>query len=165
WNAMTRGGADDGSRSTFRQSTEIGYLNPDRSVTGLNAFADGGVTGGNVDGVPFDTRVDLEGRVHTGSFFVSDVLQVGQAWNVTLSARYNRTSISNDDRLNPEAGPGSLSGNHVYGRLNPAAGVTFSPSTSVNVYFGYSEGSRAPTSIELGCADPTEPCRLPNLAG
>jgi outer membrane receptor protein involved in Fe transport len=30
------------------------------------------------------------------------------------------------------------------------------------VYFSYSEASRAPTSIELGCADPTQPCNLPN---
>jgi outer membrane receptor protein involved in Fe transport len=36
----------------------------------------------------------------------------------------------------------------------------------VNAYFGYSEGSRAPTAIELGCADPEQPCKLPNaLAG
>jgi outer membrane receptor protein involved in Fe transport len=30
------------------------------------------------------------------------------------------------------------------------------------VYFNYSESSRAPTSIELGCADPNEPCNFPN---
>ena len=30
------------------------------------------------------------------------------------------------------------------------------------MYFSYSEASRAPTAIELGCADPTEPCNLPN---
>ena len=36
----------------------------------------------------------------------------------------------------------------------------------MNVYAGYSEGSRAPTSIELGCADPDQPCKLPNaMAG
>ena len=35
-----------------------------------------------------------------------------------------------------------------------------------NVYAGYSEGSRAATSIELGCADPESPCKLPNaMAG
>jgi len=34
------------------------------------------------------------------------------------------------------------------------------------VYVGYSEGSRSPTSIELGCADPDHPCKLPNaMAG
>ena len=47
-------------------------------------------------------------------------------------------------------------------RFIPAAGVTFSPNHSVNVYGGYSEESRAATSIELGCADPNEPCKLPN---
>ena len=37
---------------------------------------------------------------------------------------------------------------------------------SLNVYGGYSEGSRAATSIELGCANPDEPCKLPNaMAG
>jgi outer membrane receptor protein involved in Fe transport len=165
-NVLTLGAGYDGGRSTFQQSTQLGYLNPDRSVTTLNAFADGGVTGGNVDGVPFDNRVDLEGHVNTGSVFASDVLPIGNAWFVTLSARFNRTSISNADGLNPGGGPGSLDGDHVFSRLNPAAGVTFSPSRTVNLYAGYSEGSRSPTSIELGCADPTEPCKLPNaLAG
>ena len=43
----------------------------------------------------------------------------------------NRTSISNTDRLNPGGGPGSLDGDHAYSRLNPAAGVTFSPTRVV----------------------------------
>jgi outer membrane receptor for Fe3+-dicitrate len=155
-NAITIGAAYDASRSSFDQSTQLGYLNPDRTITGLDAYADG-VTGGNVDGVP---------HVNTGSFFASDVLPVGAMWNVTLSARFNRTSITNLDRLNPGGGEGSLDGDHVYSRLNPAVGVTFGPSRAVNLYAGYSEGSRAPTSIELGCADPEQPCKLPNaLAG
>jgi outer membrane receptor protein involved in Fe transport len=115
-----------------------------------------------VDGVPFDNRVDLDGHVNTGSFFASDVLAIRDAWNISLSARFNRTSISNFDRLNPGGGSGSLDGEHAYSRLNPAAGVTFSPRRDLNLYAGYSEGSRAPTSIELGCADPNQPCKLPN---
>ena len=44
--------------------------------------------------------------------------------------------------------------------------MTYSPSRALNLYVGYSEGSRAATSIELGCADPDEPCKLPNaMAG
>jgi outer membrane receptor protein involved in Fe transport len=36
----------------------------------------------------------------------------------------------------------------------------------VNAFVGYSEGSRAPTAIEIGCADPEQPCKLPNaMAG
>ncbi len=164
-NALTAGAGYDGSRSAFQQSTQLGYLNPDRSVTPLDAFADG-VTGGTVDGEPYDNRVDLDGQGNTGSIFASDVLPIGSAWNLTMSARYNRISVRNADQLNPGGGPGSLDGNHVFSRLNPAAGVTFSPSPSLNTYAGYSEGSRAPTSIELGCADPDQPCKLPNaLAG
>ena len=61
-----RAPAYDRSGVGFAQSTELGYLNPDRSVTGVGAFGDG-VTGGNVDGEPFDTRVDLDGAIHTWS--------------------------------------------------------------------------------------------------
>jgi outer membrane receptor protein involved in Fe transport len=164
-NVLTVGAGYDGSRSTFHQSTQLGYLTPDRGVATLNAFADG-VTGGDVDGEPYDNRVGLDGRVNTGSVFAADVVPIGTQWSVTLSARYNRTAIGNTDQITPAAGVGSLTGDHTYGRLNPAAGVTFSPSRRVNVYTGYSEGSRAPTSIELGCADPDTPCKLPNaLAG
>lgn len=36
----------------------------------------------------------------------------------------------------------------------------------MNLYASYAESSRPPTSIELGCADPNNPCNLPNaLAG
>jgi outer membrane receptor protein involved in Fe transport len=162
---LTVGGAFDGSSVEFMQSTQLGYLNPDRSVTGVNAFADG-VTGGTADGAPFDTRVDLDGRMHTFSVYGTNTLTLGSTWHVTLSGRYNRTSIHNTDRIRPGGAPGSLDGNHAFGRFNPAAGVTFNPTPGVNVYAGYSEGSRAPTSIELGCADPSQPCKLPNaMAG
>jgi outer membrane receptor protein involved in Fe transport len=164
-NQFTAGAAFDRSSVGFQQSTQLGYLNPDRSVTGLNAFADG-VTGGNVDGVPFDTRVDLHGTPQTWSLYATDTYSPGKSWNFTLSGRYNRTTIDNLDRIEPGGGPGSLNSHNVFGRLNPAAGVTYSPAPWLNAYFSYSESSRAPTSIELGCADPTQPCKLPNaLAG
>src|SRR5262252_2197832 len=36
----------------------------------------------------------------------------------------------------------------------------------MNLYASYAESSRPPTTIELGCADPNNPCNLPNaLAG
>jgi outer membrane receptor protein involved in Fe transport len=160
-NQLTVGGAVDRSHVDFSQSTQLGYLNPDRSVTGLDAFADG-VSGGEVDGQPFDTRVDLDGIINTASVYATDTLSFGKAWHVTLAGRFNRTTVHNTDRISPGGGPGSLDGDHVFSRFNPAAGVTFSPSRDVNLYASYGEGSRAPTSIELGCADPGQPCKLPN---
>jgi outer membrane receptor protein involved in Fe transport len=164
-NVFTAGASIDRSNVGFEQSTELGYLNLDRSVTGLNAFGDG-ATGGEIDGEPFDTRVDLDSTVTTWGMFAANTLPVGTRTHVSLSARYNGTSIDNRDRLRPGSGQGSLDGDHAFGRLNPAAGLTIALPRSMNVYAGYSEGSRAPTSIELGCADPEQPCRLPNaMAG
>ena len=162
---FTAGAAYDRSTIGFIQSTELGYLNPDRSVTGTGAFGDG-VTGGQVDGEPFDTRVDLDGVVNTWSLFATNTLSLGEAWHVTLSGRFNRTTVHNTDLITPGGEPGSLDGEHVFSRFNPAVGVTFNPSRLVNLYAGYSEGSRAATSIELGCADSERPCKLPNaMAG
>lgn len=163
-NQLTAGAAWDRSGVTFAQTTQLGYINPDRSITGINAFADG-VTGGSINGEPFDRRVNLGGLVHTGSIYATDTLSPGHGWNLTLSGRYNRTRLNNDDRITP-LGAGTLTSHNVFSRLNPAVGVTYAPGHRWNVYFGYNEGSRAPTSIELGCADPALPCKLPNaLAG
>ena len=164
-NIFTAGGGFETSGVDFAQSTELGYLNPDRSITGLDAFGDG-ISGGEVDGEPYDTRVDLDSTVTTWSLFAADTLPIGSRVHLSLSGRYNHTTIDNRDRIQPGGGPGSLDGDHRFGRFNPAAGVTIDLPRSVNVYAGYNEGSRAPTSIELGCADPEEPCRLPNaMAG
>ncbi len=164
-NQLTAGAALDRSHVDFTQSTQLGYLNPDRSVTGLNAFGDG-VTGGDADGEPFDTRVDLNGRIQTFSFYATDAIAIGNKWTLSLSGRFNRTTIKNSDRINPGGGKGSLDGDHAFDRFNPAVGVTFRPLRHLNAYASYSEGNRAPTSVELGCADPESPCKLPNaMAG
>jgi outer membrane receptor protein involved in Fe transport len=164
-NRLTAGAAYDGNSVGFQQSSQLGYLNPDRSITGVNAFGDG-VTGGDVDGEPYDTRVDLRSRIHIGSVFATDTLTVGVKLNVTVSGRYDHTTIDNRDVIRPNAGSGSLTGNHSFDRFNPGIGVSFTPWSALNAYVSYTEGSRAPTSIELGCADPTQPCKLPNaLAG
>lgn len=161
---ITAGGAWDGNRTGFEQSTELGYLRPDRSIVPLAAFADG-VTGGEADGEPFDNRVNLASRVHTGSVYGAASRTVAGRWTFSASGRYNRTVVDNRDRLRPAAGPGSLTGRHSFQRFNPSAGFTLR-AAGVTFYASYSEGGRAPTAIELGCADPETPCRLPNaLAG
>jgi hypothetical protein len=164
-NQFTAGGGLDESRSRFSQTSQIGYLNPDRTVTALNAFADG-VTGGNVDGAPFDNRVDLSGKIRTWSGYATNTTSFHERWHLTVSGRFNRTNIRNQDHINPGGGATSLDGDHMFSRFNPAIGLTYTPSKSLMLYAGYNEGSRAPTSIELGCANPAQPCRLPNaMAG
>ncbi len=161
---LTIGGALDGSNLGFAQQTELGYMAADRGIVGTGAFADG-ETAGDVDGEPFDTRVNLDGRQRTWSVFATDTFSVGRAWHLTASGRYNRTRLVNTDTIRPD-GDASLSGDHLFSRLNPAVGLTFNPSPAFNAYAGYTEGSRAATSVELGCANPAQPCKLPNaMAG
>ncbi|HWW85693.1 MAG TPA: TonB-dependent receptor, partial [Vicinamibacterales bacterium] len=162
-NRLTAGAAWDRSTLTFQQSTQFAYLNPDYTLTPVNAFEDGST---NQNGASVDTRVNLRGVPRTWSAYATDTWSIGDRFSLTLSGRYNRTSISNTDRLNPGGGPGSLDAADVFQRFNPAAGMTFSPRADFTTYASYSEGSRAPTTIELGCADPVNPCNLPNaLAG
>jgi len=170
-NRFLIGGAYDQSVEKFSQSAQLGYLNSDRSIAGIPYFADG-VTGGVVaneaTGVsaPFDNRVSLKGSSRTWSFFTEDTLSIGEHLHISASGRYNHTSISNRDQLLPQGGADSLNGEHSYERFNPAVGLTYNPIKEFNFYAGYNEGSRAPTTIELGCANPDNPCKLPNaMAG
>ena len=164
-NQFVAGAALDFSRVRFMQASELGYLNPDRSITGVGAFGDG-VTGGMVDGAPYDTRVDLSSRSRTWSVFASDTLALNERTHLTGSGRYNRTRVTSRDAIVPGGGAGSLDGDHLFARFNPALGLTFAASKTLTGYVGINQGSRAPSAIELGCADPANPCKLPNsMAG
>ena len=161
-NRVTAGAAWDRSSTLFQQEGQFAYLNPDRiSLTPINAFTDGST---NQDGVPVDSRVDLHGGANTFSIYAGDTISLGKSLALTVSGRYNRTAVDNVDRLPPVAdgSRGSLNGQYVFERFNPSIGFTWAADRYATVYFNYSEASRAPTSIELGCADPTQPCNLPN---
>lgn len=158
-NRFAFGASWDRSSLTYSQLSQLGYLNPDgKTVTGIPTFADGST---DVDGLPFDTRVSLHGTVNTPSFYATDTLTLGQ-WTVTASGRYNHTNVNNVDRLPPSSAHGTLTAVNIFQRFNPAIGFTYNPGRLYTFYGDYSESNRAPTSIELGCADPDFPCNLPN---
>lgn len=155
-NQLTVGVSGLKSRAKFSQSSQFGFLLADRSigtVDGPGSFGDG-------------ARIDLEGDTVTRSVYLTDTLAVTPIAHLTLSGRFDRTTVDNDDRITPAGEPGSLTAKHRFQRFNPAIGVTITPGRSLSGYIGYNEGSRAPSAIELGCADPENPCRLPNaMAG
>ena len=158
-NQLTGGASLDRGSVDYTQNTDYGYLNSNYTVSGVGAWQDGSTS---VDGVPVDSRVNLHGLTPNFSFYLTDTLTMARTLNLTVSGRYNHFTIDNSDRINPIAGPGSLDGDYVFQRFNPAIGLTWSPVSSVNAYASYTQGSRAPTAIELGCADPANPCSLPN---
>lgn len=155
------GAAYDASRVHFNQGSQFGYINPDRSITAVNgpgAFADGTQNSENA----FDARVDLSSRTHTSSVFASSSLALNPQTQLTLSGRFNRNVVQNRDAITPGGGTGSLDGDYVFSHFNPGVGLTFAASKALTLYASANQGARAPTAIELGCADPASPCKLPN---
>ena len=81
----------DRGTSTYHQLTQLGYLNTDNvSFTLVPIFLNG--TTFDDDGDPVDTQVLLHGIVNTPSVYATDTLTYGP-WAVTLSGRYNHTSL------------------------------------------------------------------------
>ena len=111
---------------------------------------------------PEEQTTNLKARQQTFSLFVTDTLSLNQQWHVNAGMRYNYTMVKNRDRINPtDTGNGTLTADAVYARLNPTLGLTFTPNDKSAIFGSYSESSRAPTAIELGCSNPARPCLLP----
>ena len=110
-----------------------------------------------------DPTTHLKSKQQTYSIFATDTLSLNQQWHLNAGMRYNYTRINNRDQMNPDpADPdGSLTADATYARVNPTVGLTFTPTDKSAIFGSYSESSRAPTSIELGCSNPARPCLLP----
>jgi outer membrane receptor protein involved in Fe transport len=107
-------------------------------------------------------KVKLHGRTYNASIYGIDYLSLNDEWHLNGGARYDYQRVENIDRLNAKGSSASLAGTHNFGRLNPTVGLAYTPSKIVNVFGSYSESNRAPTPIELGCADPNNDCLMPN---
>jgi outer membrane receptor protein involved in Fe transport len=160
-NKLSMGAGFDHGGLTFIQNSQWGYLNADGiTITRVPAFDDGSEV--NDDGYLDDDRVNLHGTTLTPSVYVSDTFSWNK-WVFNAGGRYNHTDVNNTDRLPPSpSGRPGLTADNQFQRFNPTAGVVYKANALLNAYFDYGESSRAPTSTELGCADPNYPCALPN---
>lgn len=145
--AFNRGDVD------FRSSVEAAELDENRVTTRTGIFVDGE-----------DTALDASTR--TWSVYLTDTFDITPELALTLAGRYNDTNIktSNAGDLLDDNGDGidDLSGDHDFRRFNPSVGLTWQAMPTLNIYGSYSESARAPTPVELACADEAAPCLLPN---
>jgi outer membrane receptor protein involved in Fe transport len=143
-NQLTIGASADAAQARFTQESQDAQLSADRGTIPIDAFV-------QVTDADTDTR--------DYGVFASDTLNLSKRWTLTVSGRYNHSDIQIDDRTGDAP---QLNGDQGFSRLNPALGVNFNPTTRITVYAAYEEGARSPTAIELTCADPSAPCKLPN---
>jgi outer membrane receptor protein involved in Fe transport len=160
WTNQAILGADfNDSNDTFSQASQVGQLTPDRHLI--------------YEASPFndETVISLTGGNKIYGAYLTDTLSPSKLLHFTLSVRYNRNTetlngYSIDTNLGDfgagfdQANP--LTGDHTFSRVNPAIGLTVTPTDALTFYADYNEASRAPTVIELGCANPAVPCGLPN---
>ena len=143
-NQLAVGASADLADSRFSRYSQPARFTPSRGTVGLAEFSlatDAAISSG-----------------HYGAF-LSDTFAASEHWVLTLAARQDLARVAIGDRSGREP---MLDGRHRFSRLNPAIGANFVPSPRFTAYAGYSEGMRAPTAIELTCADPSAPCKLPN---
>jgi outer membrane receptor protein involved in Fe transport len=148
--------ADDDNRVAFGATF-------DRSTTSFRQTAQAGVfdaTRGVVPGGAEVVENRLAGATHGWSVFATDTYKPGRDLAVTTSLRYNDVRVTTRDELTPL--PPNLDGDHRYRKFNPALGAAWTPVPALTVFANAAQGNRAPSPIELGCADPANPCSLPN---
>jgi outer membrane receptor protein involved in Fe transport len=115
--------------------------------------------------LPYRQTTGLTGKQYTARLFATDTLSLNDKWHLNAGASWNFTRVDNVDTLQGPrsvAGDTSLTAKDSYTRLNPTVGLTHTPHDNLTLYTSYSESSRAPTSIELGCSNPANPCLLPS---
>lgn len=143
-NRLLIGVSYDHGQVRYSADSELGRLDETRQAIGGGVLTDA-------------ARVRLNTQNNYIGVFISDNLALTDRLALTLSGRYNFADI----RLLDQAGD-ALNGAHEFSRFNPAVGMTYALTDKVTTYVSYGESTRAPTPVELSCADPEAPCRLPN---
>jgi outer membrane receptor protein involved in Fe transport len=134
----------DAGRSRYSADTEVARLTADRGTAGTGLFDEEAVV-----------RLRATMR-HTG-LFAANFLTVAPRVTIMGAARFTHSAIDLIDLAGDD-----LNGAHRFSRVNPAAGVTVELPRNASVYGSFSMSSRVPAPSELSCADPEDPCRLPN---
>ncbi|MEE9356284.1 MAG: TonB-dependent receptor [Methylococcaceae bacterium] len=143
-NHLVVGGNYDSSEINFSSDSELASLTSTRGTVGGGVLLE-------------DARVRLNSETYSFGLFISDTFSLSEDLAITLAGRYNSSNV----RMNDDFGD-ALNGRHSFSRFNPSYGLTYRITDYLTFYGNYSESSRAPTAMELSCADPEDPCKLPN---
>ena len=143
-NRLDFGLAYDAADIAFDSSTELGALDETRLA----------IPGGVYVG---DAFTEVAVATSNASLYVADGLAVAPRLRVDVAARYNDTRVELRDQRGT-----ALDGKHRFRRLNPSVRARFAATPALTLYASYGEASRAPSPVELTCADEDDPCRLPN---
>lgn len=100
----------------------------------------------------------VDGRARNSSAYASGTWTAMPGTWITASARYGHARVASTISNAGVAQPREA---FSYRKFNPALGIAHELAPGWTVFANAAQSNRVPTVIELGCADPEQPCRLP----
>ena len=152
-NNLTVGASLDYGWTNFYGDSElgtVGYANNSFPVTGWGYLLD------EPDSYLAPVAVNAT-NTYVG-LYALDTFNATDALTLTGGARFNYAEIDLADQNG-----GLVNGYSTFAHVNPVAGLTYKITSEVSWYAGYAMSNRAPTPLELGCADPAHPCIIDNF--
>jgi iron complex outermembrane receptor protein len=96
-------------------------------------------------------------NTYTGVYAL-DTYSATDRLTVTAGGRFNYAGINLEGTQSA-----LLTGFSNFMHVNPTLGFTYKLTPDINFYAGYAMTNRTPTPLELGCADPNNPCIIDNF--
>lgn len=144
------GASLDQADVSYRQTEREGFFDASRGV------------------LPGDEAAELSARVDGSTrslgLYATDTWRISPRTHLTGTVRLNQARVSNQlDTVDDDTGELEIQPRESfsYRSVNPALGVSHRLEAGPTLFANVARNNRVPTVIELGCADPEEPCRLP----
>jgi outer membrane receptor protein involved in Fe transport len=161
-NQFVAGGGFNTNKTHFLSAAQSAIFNPNYYELATEPLGDSA----------YGNTVNITGENTYSSLFATDTFSVFDWMHINSAINWTQAQVRTIDSINSPTDSANYLGNNVhFQRVNPAAGVTFNPLDALKLdnwmqdfttYFNYNEGFRAPTTVEMACANPAAPCSLPN---
>jgi outer membrane receptor protein involved in Fe transport len=143
-NHLVTGVSIDAAGSRYESDTELARLTADRGTAGTGILDAG-------------AAVRLLSDVRHVGVYAADFWSLSPRLTLMGAARFTHSEVDLRDQVDDD-----LTGTHMFSRVDPSAGMTFEFGGGLAAFGSFGQASRVPAPSELSCADPEDPCRLPN---
>ena len=96
----------------------------------------------------------VRGKSYAIGLYASDTWNLKEGTYITAAGRFNHAGVTSTI-------DGQSKESFTYNSLNPSVGISQAINPTLTAFGNLGQSNRVPTVIELGCADPANPCRLP----
>ncbi len=157
-NNLAIGASFDHGDIRFASNSTLGYINPALQVIVAPVIPGAGAIIHTLGSLGYQP-VALDATTDYYGIYGVDTFDITEALSATVGFRVNVIDIGTRD--NTGSAP-ELNADNDFSHVSPQAGLTYKLGGGITAYAGYSQSNRAPTPLELDCANRFKPCLLEN---